>query len=221
MSETEHDLRILQVLEHNPETTQASLAAQLEVAVGSVNWYLKRLIHKGYVKATKMERRRLKYFVTPQGLAIKARLTSQYIEASLRVYRELRQAAREALAQVRDQGYMAVKANAKDEAMEIFRLTCLEEGVAVETKAMSPLPEVRTEGTRFVVAWPWERRLGPADELQIQLFLRVPPAQRIRTMLAQQGALLDTWHERLRRAHPELSDLALCQTMFGRLAQNG
>ena len=70
MSEVERELRILETLEHNPETTQANLAAQLGVAVGSVNWYLKRLIHKGYVKATKMERRRLKYFVTPQGLAM-------------------------------------------------------------------------------------------------------------------------------------------------------
>jgi len=157
MSEVERQLRILEALERNPETTQARLAAQLGAAIGSVNWYLKRLIRKGYVKATKMERRRLKYFVTPQGLALKARLTSQYMEVSLRVYRELRQAAQETLAQVRDKGYAAVKANGKDEAMEIFRLTCLEEGVRVEKDSSSPLPEVQAEGTGFVVAWPVER----------------------------------------------------------------
>jgi len=152
MSEVERQLRILEALERNPETTQARLAAQLGAAIGSVNWYLKRLIRKGYVKATKMERRRLKYFVTPQGLALKARLTSQYMEVSLRVYRELRQAAQETLAQVRDKGYAAV-----NEAMEIFRLTCLEEGVRVEKDSSSPLPEVQAEGTGFVVAWPVER----------------------------------------------------------------
>jgi len=154
MPEVERQLRILEALERNPDMTQASLAAQLGVAVGSVNWYLKRLIRKGYVKVTQMERRRLKYFVTPQGLALKARLTSQYLEVSLRVYRELRQAARETLAQVRGKGYTAVKADGKDEAMEIFRLTCLEEGVGIEKDPSSPLPEVRAEGTRFVVEWP-------------------------------------------------------------------
>lgn len=153
MSEVERQLRILEALEHNPEMTQAGLAAQLGVAVGSVNWYLKRLIRKGYVKATQMERRRLKYFVTPQGLALKARLTSEYMQFSLRVYRELRQAARETLASVREAGYAAVKADGKDEAMEIFRLTCLEEGVPVEKSSSSPLPEVRAEGTGFVVGW--------------------------------------------------------------------
>jgi DNA-binding MarR family transcriptional regulator len=161
MSEMERQLRILEALERNPETTQATLAAQLGVAVGSVNWYLKRLIRKGYVKAMHMERRRLKYLVTPQGLALKARLTSEYVRASLQVYRELRQAARETLALVRGRGYAAVKTDrleslphGRDEALEIFRLTCLEEGVPVEKCSSSPLPEVRAEGTGFVVEWP-------------------------------------------------------------------
>jgi DNA-binding MarR family transcriptional regulator len=158
MADSERQLRILEALEQNPETTQASLATQLGVAVGSVNWYLKRLIHKGYVKATKMERRRLKYFVTPQGLALKARLTSEFMQHSLRIYRELRKAARETLAQVRDQGYTAVKANGKGEAMEIFRLTCLEEGMQIEKNSPSLFPEARVEGTGFVVVWPDENQ---------------------------------------------------------------
>ena len=160
MSETERQLRILQVLEQNPETTQASLAAQLGVAVGSINWYLKRLIHKGYIKVTKMERRRLKYFVTPKGLAVKARLTSEYMQYSLRVYRELRQAAKEMLAQVQDRGYVAVTTNGKNEAMEIFRLTCLEEGLSIETVSSAPLPKVQAEGIGFVVEWPGQAEVS-------------------------------------------------------------
>ncbi|MEA3340130.1 MAG: hypothetical protein U9R15_09205, partial [Chloroflexota bacterium] len=96
----------------------------------------------------------LKYFVTPEGLALKARLASEYMEVSLRMYRELRRAARETLASIREAGYAAVRANGKDEATEIFRLTCLEEGMEVERDASSSLPEVRAEGTGFVVEWP-------------------------------------------------------------------
>jgi DNA-binding MarR family transcriptional regulator len=154
MSEVERDLRILEILEENPETTQASLAAQLGVAVGSINWYLKRMIRKGYIKVTRLQRRKLKYFVTPEGLALKAHLTSQYMKASLRVYRELRQAAKETLAEVRGNGYTAVQADGRGEAMEIFRLTCLEEDVQVEKENPSPLPVVRAEGTSFAVEWP-------------------------------------------------------------------
>ena len=154
MSEVERELRILEALERNPETTQAGLASQLGVAVGSINWYLKRLIRKGYVKATKMQRRRLKYFVTPQGLALKTRLTSQYMEASLRVFRELRQAASETLAQVRGEGYTAIQAADRNEAMEIFRLTCLEQDIEIERDPTLPVPKVRAEGTGFIIEWP-------------------------------------------------------------------
>ena len=153
MAQVENELRILQVLEHHPDTTQASLAAQLGVAVGSINWYLRRLIRKGYVKATQMERRRLKYFVTPQGLALKARLASQYLEASLHVYRELRRGAAEALATVKAAGCTAIVIDGDGEAMEILRLTCLEQAVGVSTEGMEPLPTVKAAGVGYVVEW--------------------------------------------------------------------
>lgn len=154
MAQIEHELRILEVLENSPNTTQASLAAQLGVAVGSVNWYLKRLVRKGYVKVAQMERRRLKYFVTPQGLALKARLTSQYLEASLRVYRDLRRSARQTLGAVKQAGFSAVRAYGDGEAMEILRLTCLEEGMRVVDGTPELLPTVRGDGVGYAVDWP-------------------------------------------------------------------
>lgn len=146
--------RLLEAIEQNPDTTQASLAAQLGVAVGSVNWYLKRLMRKGYVKVTHLQRRKLKYFVTPQGLAVKARLTSEYMEASLRVYRKLRQEARELLTELKGAGYGMVHLDGDGEAMEIFRLTCLEHGVKAARDAKDGTPTVSVEGTGFVVHWP-------------------------------------------------------------------
>jgi DNA-binding MarR family transcriptional regulator len=154
MTEVERQLRILEVLEQEPKTTQANLAAQLGVAVGSINWYLKRLIRKGYVKATRMDRNRLIYFVTPQGLALKAQLTSQYLEASLRVYRELREAAQETVAEVQDAGYAAVGLDGEGDSLEIFRLTCLDEGVRIDREQSLVLPTVRIDGTGFAISWP-------------------------------------------------------------------
>jgi DNA-binding MarR family transcriptional regulator len=155
MSKLENQLRILETLERQPETTQASLAAQLGVAVGTVNWYLKRLIKRGYIKTRQLERRNLRYFVTPAGLALKARLTKEYLEVSLRVYRELREAARETLAKVNREGYqvIAIEGEGSREALEILRLTCLEQAVGVDG-AESRMPRVRAEGTGFAVSWP-------------------------------------------------------------------
>ena len=60
------------------DATQASLASQLGVAVGTVNWHIKRLIEKGYVKARRVDRRKLRYLITPEGLALRASLTRLY-----------------------------------------------------------------------------------------------------------------------------------------------
>jgi len=65
------------------------------------------------------------------------------------------------------------------------------------------------------------QRLGPVDEAQIRLLLRVSPAQRIQTMLDMQAVILNSWQSRLRRSHPELTDLELCHLIFDRLRQNG
>jgi hypothetical protein len=63
--------------------------------------------------------------------------------------------------------------------------------------------------------------LGPADELQIRLLLRLPPARRLETMMEMQARWLDTVRARLHRLHPELSDLELTRRMFEQLKQNG
>jgi DNA-binding MarR family transcriptional regulator len=152
MPNDEHERRILEEIERNPDATQASLAAQLGVAVGSVNWYLKRLISKGYVKITHLQRRKLHYFLTPSGLALKLKLTQSYMDASLATYRALRQGARQVLEEVREAGYAVVRIEGDDEAAEILRLTCLEQGIRVESGA-SWAPAILAAGTRFVPKW--------------------------------------------------------------------
>ncbi len=149
----EHDLHILEEIERNPETTQADLATKLGVAVGSVNWYVKRLIGKGYIKVTHLQRRKLHYFLTPSGLALKVKLTRSYMDVSLRTYRELREAARKTLADVQRSGYTSVCIDGDDEAAEILRLTCLEQNLRVEQKAVG-IPTLRAEGKEFVAALP-------------------------------------------------------------------
>lgn len=53
------------------------------------------------------------------------------------------------------------------------------------------------------------RALGPADEEQIRLLMRLPPEQRLRTLMELQALWLDTVRDRLRRAYPHLSDYEL------------
>jgi DNA-binding MarR family transcriptional regulator len=153
--QSERELQILEYLECNPDTTQADLATRLGVAVGSVNWYLKRLVNKGYVKVRKMRRRRLRYLITPQGVAQKMRLTQAYMQASLRLYREVRTEAQHLLAQVREAGYESVQIEGDGDLAEICQLTCLEQRVQVKQGVdAGRVPTLQVAGRHLALHWP-------------------------------------------------------------------
>jgi len=128
---TAHDLGLLEEIERDPDTTQATLATRLGVAVGTVNWHLKRLIAKGYVKVKRAERRKLRYILTPEGIALRAHLTVAFVERSMTLYRQVREEARLALILAREKGYRAVAIRGEGDIADICRLTCLEQGVPV------------------------------------------------------------------------------------------
>src|SRR4030066_963511 len=98
------DLSLLEQIERDPNVTQASLATQLGVAVGTVNWHLKRLVAKGYVKVKRAERKKLRYIITPEGISLRARLTIDYIQNQFSLYRSTRQKVHALLSQVRSEG---------------------------------------------------------------------------------------------------------------------
>ena len=59
------ELQLLEALEAEPETSQADLAAKVGVAVGTVNWYIKRWSAKGYIKVKRIGRWRWRYLLAP------------------------------------------------------------------------------------------------------------------------------------------------------------
>ncbi|MEX2143316.1 MAG: winged helix-turn-helix transcriptional regulator [Anaerolineales bacterium] len=126
----EREYRLLEAISADESVTQAGLATHLGIAVGSVNWYIKRLISRGYLKATRMDRTRLRYNLTSEGAAAFARNAVQYMRDSLQVYRDLRHQAREMALQIQRKGIQDIYLEGNDEVMDILRLTCLELGIS-------------------------------------------------------------------------------------------
>lgn len=141
-SEPTRELALLEHIESDPDVTQASLANQLGVAVGTVNWHLKRLIAKGYVKIKRAERKKLRYIITPEGIALRALLTVDYIEQQFLLYRNTRQRVREHLERVKAAGFEEVAIHGEGDVADICRLSCLEQGIAVTTDSNAPVLEV-------------------------------------------------------------------------------
>jgi len=125
------ELTLLEKIENDPDVNQSVLATQLGVAVGTVNWHLKRLIAKGYVKAMRAERKKLRYIITPEGIALRARLAVDYVERSFSIYRKTRQRVKDHLTKVQSAGYKSVRILGKGDVVDICRLTCIEQGISV------------------------------------------------------------------------------------------
>ena len=86
----QRDLQLLSEIETSESVTQRGLSKRLGIALGLTNLYLKRLIKKGYVKAVNIQKNRIRYLITPQGIAEKSRLTYEYMQYSLQLYRQAR-----------------------------------------------------------------------------------------------------------------------------------
>ena len=141
--DTNRELTLLEQVERDPDVNQSALANQLGVAVGTVNWHLKRLIAKGYVKVQRAERKKLRYIITPEGIALRARLTVDYIERSFELYHKTRQRVKEHLQEARAAGFDRVRIRGDGDVADICRLSCLEQGFKVVQDEDAPELELR------------------------------------------------------------------------------
>jgi len=83
-------LRLMTEIDRNNDHSQRELSRRLDISLGLVNTFLKRLVNKGYFKVKTMPRNRVKYFLTPEGLARKSRLTVEYLRFSMNFYKDVK-----------------------------------------------------------------------------------------------------------------------------------
>jgi DNA-binding MarR family transcriptional regulator len=150
LSQDDRELVLLEHIAEDPDVNQATLAEMLDVAVGTVNWHIKRLVSKGYVKAKRAQRKKLRYIITPAGIALRAKLTMQYIENQMRLYRETRQKVKELLNEARKEGFHQVRVVGDSEIADVCQLTCLEQGFEVCELENIPVLEVQGYSVRLL-----------------------------------------------------------------------
>lgn len=90
----EHHYKLLRLLESNPEMSQRQLARELGISLGKVNYCLRALIHKGWIKVDNFRNSQNKatymYLLTRRGLEQKATLTVRFLQAKIKEYEALR-----------------------------------------------------------------------------------------------------------------------------------
>jgi len=123
------DLRTLKILErvvNGKAPSQRDLAGELDISLGLVNSFIKRLVTKGYVKISTIPKNRIRYILTPRGAAEKTRLTYKYIQHSYGFYKDARQKLRNLYADLEKQGVKRIVFYGAGDLAEIAYISLLE-----------------------------------------------------------------------------------------------
>ena len=95
MSKKQNQFQILKSLEQDSHSTQRQLSNDLGVSLGKVNYCLKSLIKKGFIKVGNFRNSNSKiqysYLLTPKGIEEKAKLTLDFIRIKTQEYDTLKQ----------------------------------------------------------------------------------------------------------------------------------
>lgn len=124
--QAQRDLQLLVEVEKDGGVSQRTLAKKLDLALGLTNLYIRRLAKKGFIKVTTIPRNRIKYLLTPRGVAEKTRLTYLYMQYSLTYYRDMRQRLKESLANVAGSDHKRFVVYGTGELAELAYLTLRE-----------------------------------------------------------------------------------------------
>ncbi len=145
-----HEYTLLDEIAQDSLVTQARLSGRLGIAVGSVNWYIKRLIQRGWIKVSHLDRTRLKYDLTSKGMAVFSQRAVLYARDSLKVYSEFRDKAQKLVSELNRKGIKHVYLDGNDAMMDILRLTCIEGGLALDKDPRETV--LRVVGRDFQIA---------------------------------------------------------------------
>lgn len=119
-------LKLMDSLERNPKQTQRDLAKDLDISLGLVNAFTRRLIQKGFFKLKTIPNNRIKYILTPEGMCEKTKLTYQYILYSIDFYKETRAMIKSIYDQLSVQGKKRVFFIGANELTEIALISLKE-----------------------------------------------------------------------------------------------
>jgi EPS-associated MarR family transcriptional regulator len=89
-----HNTQILREISKNPSISQREIAQKNQISLGKVNYAIKSLIEKGYVKihnfSESQNKRHYMYILTPAGMYQKAKLTTAYLKMKMDEYERIK-----------------------------------------------------------------------------------------------------------------------------------
>ncbi|MCP4160199.1 MAG: winged helix-turn-helix transcriptional regulator [Deltaproteobacteria bacterium] len=125
-------LKILEEIDSNKSVNQRTIAGNLNISLGLVNSFIKRLAKKGFIKVTTIPKNRIIYLLTPMGVTEKTRLTYNYIRLSYQFYKETRSKLFTLFDKISKKDIKKVAFFGNSEIAEIAYISLIETGIEFE-----------------------------------------------------------------------------------------
>jgi DNA-binding MarR family transcriptional regulator len=140
-----HELQVLNEVEKSPVITNRMLSGKMGVSVKLAHYVLKKLASKGMLHMKRRDGRSWYYFLTPQGVAEKLRLTYQFLDFSKQFYGEARKRSSEVCLRLAREGVKRVAFLGTGELAEISFL-----GLAEQKLTLVDIFDEETAGETFL-----------------------------------------------------------------------
>ena len=85
-----YELEILKQVEKSAHLNNRMVAAKLDCSVKLAHGLLKKMVLKGFFNVNKLNSRHWNYYLTPRGISEKGRLTYEFLDFSMKFYKEAR-----------------------------------------------------------------------------------------------------------------------------------
>lgn len=138
-------LHILESTEREDPPSQRDLARELNISLGLVNSFIRRLVKKGYFKITHIPKNRIRYILTPKGAAEKSRLTYDYILYSYNFFKKTRGRLQQLFQKLESEGVSRIVFFGNTELAEIAFLFLQETNI----KLVGVIDDDRKKKSRF------------------------------------------------------------------------
>ncbi|MCD6264758.1 MAG: MarR family EPS-associated transcriptional regulator [Deltaproteobacteria bacterium] len=97
--ESREVLKLLQEIKKTPEMTQRELSSRLDISLGKINFLIRALIDKGFIKATNFKNAKNKYaylyLLTPRGIEEKTKITCRFLKRKMKEYKQMEEEIRQ------------------------------------------------------------------------------------------------------------------------------
>ncbi len=184
-----YELKILEHLERSPYITHRMAAQKLGVSVKLTHSVIRGMIRRGWIHATRRDGRSLHYFLTPDGIAEKVRLTWQFLDFTRQFFQEARRLSGDVCRRLAEEGVRTVAFLGTGELAEIAYLGASEHGLRLEAVYDDAAAGERFMGLDILPAKAIPRK--GAGEAERILVTHYDPAEPMRGRVLPRGVRAD------------------------------